>query len=313
METRMEELEDGLETAYYQYRIQHPDSQPLPSFPVFTPFGVPVGNTEEVDGRGSPVTSVISLPAILPHFQQRGERFMTITKHTWQPPTPDMVSSNENIARADAGSPQTSPSISPYGATHHFLNTTPPSSLRAEPSSTSSAPRLLSHSTGLSESASTTPTVKGGLAHTRRLLPNPASPPRAHAANTSPGLSRSLNSSPSAHGLFSSHTWSQPTLRGRLHDKSGQLSHRNSLPDSLITTTIFEGATSGANDSKINTTRRKISSESQFPGFRKRSTSSGNFDHISKSPLLVKKTSVHDCTEKHDSKGKQDSAWFEDF
>lgn len=365
MENRIEELEDGLENIYFNYRTKHPGSKPLSSFPAITPFNIAAASTDEMDGLEGldtdsasnifngvgPVTSITSLPCNLqghPHLRQRGERLLT---NTWQPPTTCMVDNTENSAtKADSGSLQMSPSGSvtsisalgkPHGTTHHLLYTTPPSSPpRPEPST--SSPTQFRHS------PTSSPIAKRGMqpapttAHTR---------PRADALSkamnfttstpTSRALSQSMYSAPPTHRWSQTSTssisscssltqaLSQPLLpnfygKGN-KGKGNKDGHRNSLP-LPITTTIFEGTTSGVNNPKINTTRRTSSpgvpwqrSSSMGVPFRQRSSSSGNFQHSLKSQLLMQKTSpVAHSTNKQQqdttgAEGKQDTAWFEDF
>jgi hypothetical protein len=296
MENRIEQLEDGLENTYVQYRLKHPDSEPLPLF-MSRVRAATLENamvTDEVDGSdGEPtsisklsnsysaVTSVTSLPSVtsllsnLHHTRPRGDRHVTTTVGELPPASKNM----ENIASkmASAGSP---PKTS-----HHFLNTTPPSSPIAERSTTSP----LMHSKAVPTS---TPSAQRH-GHSRQQRKN------AHAISTTPTSSRySYPAGASPHAL------SQPEAH-----KEWQVIHRNSLPENFINSTIFEEITSSGN-LKANATKR-------YSGFRKRSTSSGNIERprrSSQSQLLTRKIS-QDSLKKQDSNSTISSSslgWFED-
>lgn len=346
MESRLEALEDGLEKAYIQYRLKHPDSKPLPLFPDITPFNVGTAaseTTDEVDGLDSgsssmlsnsfngvsSVTSITSLPSNL-HTRLRGGRYLTakvdpvtVKCHTWQPEKSDMVElkhKTENTApkMANTGSPQ-SPLLnsttsvssipSPHRATHHILNTTPPSSPKAEHSPLARTKGLLTQPTH-----ALTSTAQG---------PGPTPRTRAYAlsqATNTPGSSHTLpkqkpmHAFPATHGMppmsASQQAQSQPTpsLSGPSFNKSGQLRNRNSLPDGLATSTIFEETTAGDNSN--------VSAPQRTPAFRRRSASSGYFERPSKSKsqLLTRRTSQDSLKKLEDrSSGRKGYVWFEDF
>ena len=344
MESRLEELEDGLESAYFQYRLKHPDSAPLPFFNM-TPFDVatPVGNpaaTDEVDGLGSgslpngfsgdgPVASVVSLPSKLQHTRPRGDRFLTRV-HPWQSPESDMVDAkyeSENTTpktAGDAGSPKsllntsfaTPPGSPPQTlqTTHHILNTTPPSSPRSERTTTSP----ISRTKGLLPQPPHTPAKRppghARLQRTRAYavspaLQTPTTSPTAHTSHQ--GLSWFY---PTPHSSISSpeHSLSQPTLRGPGLSRQGQLPNRNSMPEKLIMTTIAES------NSRVSTTPQGS------PAFRRRSDSGGRIERpgrLHMHQLLTRRISEDSLKKREQSarvlntpgNSQQGDVWFEDF
>lgn len=312
LEGRLEELEYGLESAYYQYRLKHPGSAPLPFFNI-TPFDVanPTA-TDEVDGLGCGSSPLLPNgfsgdgPASLPSnlhvstSRPRGDRFLTVTpeEHFWQVPASNMVGakleSNNAIPKmADPASP-----ISPYKSsfatpssppqtlrtTHHFLNTTPPSSPRSDQTTTSHTKGVLPQSPHIPSSspsaAAKRPPPHGRLQRTRAyatshtLLQTPTSSSTAYT--NSQDLSWSY---PTKHSL------SQPSLRGpSFSNKQGHINFRNSMPEKLILTTIAENTVSNDN-SRVGTTPQRS------PAFRRRSDSGGNFERSGKSQLLTRRIS----------------------